>query len=122
MDFLINVKLFGMDDALFPKAKVGLIEGQGFGNLGLSRECYANTGPLRKIIRKTFANVKMKDFTPHSFRKTLTKHGNDVCKTMADWKAWSKNLRHDNIATTINSCMPMTTQEQLETMRKLNAS
>jgi hypothetical protein len=37
-----------------------------------------------------------------------------------EFKAWSMNLGHENVATTINSYLPMTTQGQMETIRKMS--
>jgi len=45
----------------------------------------------------------MPEFTPHSLRKTLFKHGDAVCTSAEQLKAWSTNLGHENLATSINS-------------------
>jgi integrase len=101
--FLRGVKLFGPEDTLFPKARVGVVEGQGFANLGLAREGFANAAKLDTIIRGAFAAVQMPEYTPHAFRKTLTHLGNELCNGPEQFKAWSMNLGHDNVATTIKS-------------------
>lgn len=119
--FLREDKLFGPDDALFPKAKVGVVEGQGFANLGLAREGYSTASRLNAIIRGAFANVQLPEYTPHAFRKTLTKHGDQVCTTMEQRKAWSMNLGHDNLATTINSYLPVTVDRQMELIQGLSS-
>ena len=51
-------KFFGQEDALFPKPLVGVKKGQGFANLGWSREGYSSTAKLNAIIRTAFANVQ----------------------------------------------------------------
>ena len=117
--YLVEVKLFGPEDALFPKARVGLVEGQGFANLGLAREGFANAAKLNAIIRTAFANVQMPQYTPHAFRKTLTHFGNEVCQSPEAFKAWSMNLGHENVATTINSYLPVTTERQMELIRAM---
>ncbi|MBB57200.1 MAG: integrase [Rhodospirillaceae bacterium] len=117
--YLVEVKLFGQEDALFPKAKVGLVEGQGFANLGLAREGFANAAKLNAIIRTAFANVQMPQYTPHAFRKTLTHFGNEICESPEAFKAWSMNLGHENVATTINSYLPVTTERQMELIRAM---
>ena len=61
----------------------------------------------------------MPEYTPHSFRKTLTHFGNDFCKTPEEFKAWSMNLGHDDVATTIHSYLPVTTERQLEIIREM---
>ena len=117
LTYLRDVKLFGPEDTLFPKARVGVVEGQGFANLGLARTGYANAAKLNTIIRGAFAAVQMPQYTPHAFRKTLTHLGNEVCKTQEEFKAWSMNLGHENVATTINSYLPITTERQMGLIR-----
>ena len=112
-------KLFGPEDALFPKALVGVVEGKGFANLGLARKGYATGAKLNTIIRWAFAAVQMPKYTPQAFRKTLTHYGNEVCTTPEAFKAWSMNLGHENVTTTLNSYLPVTTQRQMEIIRDL---
>ena len=117
--YLREVKFFGPEDALFPKPKIGVQPGKGFANLGLSRAPYATTGKFNEVIRTAFANVQMPQYTPHSFRKTLAVHGNQVCQTMEQMKAWSLNLGHDNLATTVNSYIPVSRERQRELITEL---
>ncbi len=117
--YLREDKLFGPEDALFPKALVGVVEGRGFANLGLARSGFSSGAKLNTIIRGAFAAVQMPQYTPHAFRKTLTHFGSEVCKTPEEFKAWSMNLGHDNVATTINSYLPVTTERQMELIRNL---
>lgn len=117
--YLQQVKLFGPDDALFPKPLMGLSEGGGFAVLGLSRDCYANASKLNAIIRTSFAQVQMPEYTPHSFRKTLALYGDKVCQNMEQFKAWSMNMGHENIATTTSAYMPVTKQRQRDLIRGL---
>lgn len=112
--FLKVEKLFGPTDALFPKAKIGCIEGHGFQNVGLDREGYASAAKLNAIIKHAFSTIQLPAFTPHSFRKTLTKFGDETCTTMEELKAWSMNLGHDNIGTTMNSYLPVSEMRQIE--------
>lgn len=117
--YLREVKLFGPEDALFPKARVGVVAGQGFANLGLAREGFSNASKLNAIIRGAFAAVQMPEYTPHAFRKTLTHHGDEVCQNREEFKAWSMNLGHENVATTINSYLPVTVERQMELIRNM---
>lgn len=118
--YLVDVKLFGPEDALFPKAKIGVVEGQGFANVGLSRDCYAGSAKINAIVRGAFAAVQMPQYTPHSLRKTLVKLGDEKCKTMEQWKAWSMNLGHENMATTFNSYLPVSPERQMELIAKMS--
>jgi hypothetical protein len=121
LTFLRQEKFFGPNDALFPKAKVGLAAGGGFGNLGLSRDGYSDGSHLNRIVSTDFANVQMPQYTAHIFRKTLGMAMDDCCATMEERKAWSLNLGHDNLANTVGSYMPVNRQRQAELMRELAA-
>jgi integrase len=120
--YLRTVELFGASDALFPKAKMGLIDGGGFAVIGFARDTYANTTPLNKIVRNAFASVQLPEYTPHSFRTTLVMLGNERCKTMEQAKAWSMNMAHDDLKVTMGSYLPVNGQrrdEVIKAMRKV---
>lgn len=117
--FLREVKLFGPEDALFPKARVEVMAGRGFVNLGLARTGFASAAKLNTIIKGAFAAVQMPQYTPHAFRKTLTHLGAELCEGPEAFKAWSMNLGHENVATTINSYLPVTTERQMELIRNM---
>lgn len=119
--FLKEDKLFGPEDALFPKAEIGYVVGQGLCNLGLAREGYASASKLNEIIKGAFANVQLPKFTPHAFRKTLTKYGDEICTSMEQLKAWSMNYGHANLRVTINSYLPVTTERQMELLQAMSA-
>ena len=112
--YLREVKFFGPEDALFPKAEMGLADAGGFEVKGLSRDPYSNTTPLNKIIRNAFAVVQIPEYTPHSFRATLAMLGDQMCSNMEQLKAWSMNMGHDSISTTVTSYMPVSRQRQTE--------
>lgn len=114
--YLRQEELFGPSDALFPKPKMGLKDGS-FAALGLSRETYSNAGKLRVIIKEAFTNAGLPPFAPHSFRKTLGLMANDHCKTPEQFKAWSLNLGHENIATTLSAYCPVSPSRQGELIR-----
>lgn len=71
MTFLRTEKMFGPTDALFPKAKIAVVHGQGFQNVGLDRVGYGSSAKLNEIIRTAFSRVQMSEFTPHGFPKNL---------------------------------------------------
>lgn len=110
--------LFGHDDALFPKPEMGLADGS-FAALGLSRETYANAGKIREVIKAAFTTAGLPAFAPHSFRKTLVKYGDQRCQTREQFKAWSLNLGHDSVVTTISAYCPISKERQAELIRAL---
>lgn len=117
--FLRTDQLFGPGDALFPKPLMGQRDG-GFVCLGLSRETYGNAGKIREVIKAAFTDAGLPPFGPHSFRKTLGMLANDVCKTPEQFKAWSLNLGHDSIATTLSAYCPVSPARQAELIRGMN--
>ena len=60
-------------------------------------------------------------FPPHSFRKTLARHGEQLCRTPEEFKAWSQNLSHEMVLTTFSSYGEVTSGRQAEIMRALGS-
>lgn len=118
ISYLRQDQLFGHADALFPKPLMGLTDGS-FACLGLSRDTYSNAGSLREVIKAAFTNAGLPSFGPHAFRKTLGNLANDCCRTPEQYKAWSLNLGHENIATTLSAYCPVSTTRQGELIRAM---
>lgn len=116
--FLREVELFGDTDAVFPKAQMGIVDKR-FAKLGLAREGFSSGAPLNEIIKGAFRRVQMPAFTLHAFRKTLAKHGDEICNKMEQLKAWSMNLGHEHLATTVNSYMPVSRERQAQLITDL---
>ncbi|MEP2027966.1 MAG: site-specific integrase [Paracoccaceae bacterium] len=117
VEYLRSEKLFGPQDALFPKPEMGLAESGGFAAVGLSRDPYTNGNRLNAIIRSAFAVVQLPEYTPHSFRTTLAMLGKDTCKDMEQFKAWSMNMGHESMLMTVGSYMPVNRQRQAELIK-----
>jgi dUTPase len=58
-------------------------------------------------------------FHPHSLRKTLTRLGQQLCKSAEAMKAWSQNLGHEHVMTTLMSYGKVETDRQGEIIRGL---
>jgi integrase len=67
---------------------------------GLERAGWRTSAPIRAIFRKAFEAAGVPYFNPHSFRHALTRHGQTICVTLEDHKAFSQNLGHSSIKTT----------------------
>ena len=106
---------FGPEDPLFPLTVVS------FGANGevmaprLGKECWANADPIRKVFKEACRAAGLPDFKPHSLRHTLAQLGAHLCKTPAEYKAWSQNLGHDGVLVTLTSygTLPSYTQRDL---------
>lgn len=110
---------FGPDDPLFPATRIGHGEDRGFEAQGLSRAPWSTAEPIREIFRAAFAAAGLSYAKPHSFRDTLTRLGERLCRTPEEWKAWSQNLGHESEATTFVGYGHVPTHRQAEIMRVL---
>jgi integrase len=119
IDYLITEKLFGPDDPLFPATNIALDENRLFSPVGLSRKYWQNTEPIRRIFREAFEAAGLPYFNPHSFRKTLTLLGERICTDMEAFKAWSQNLGHEHIKTTLTSYGRVSSYRQGEILNSL---
>jgi len=59
-------------------------------------------------------------FTPHSFRNTLVRLGQQLCKTPEEFKAWSQSLGHEQVLTTFTSYGRIEEHKQGEILKSLN--
>ncbi len=117
--YLTREKLFGNDDPLFPKTQVVVGAELKFEAHGLTNERWSSAAPIRQIFRDAFGAAGLPYFNPHSFRKTLTQLGERVCNTPEEFKAWSQNLGHDHVMTTLMSYGSVPQFRQAEIIRKL---
>lgn len=82
---------------LFPSLRKS-IERQGL----VTKETFWRTAdPIRKLVRHASETARVPPFQPHAIRKTLTTMGEELCHSMQELKAWSQNLGHENLGTTL---------------------
>lgn len=110
-EFLRTDKLFGPEDPLFPRPACRLVNGT-FAFDTLSRDFYANGAKVNEVFKSAFTRVQMHPYGAHSIRKTLVQEMNDRDLTLAQQKAWSQNLGHENFTTTVSSYLPVSELEQ----------
>lgn len=119
VSYLREVKLWGNEDPLFPATEVGVGPDRHFVVTGLKREHWSTATPIRRIYREAFVNAGLPYFNPHSFRNTLTRLGQVTCRTPEDFKAWSQNIGHEQVLTTLVSYGEVAIQRQGEIIREL---
>ncbi len=119
INYLREKKLWSHDDQLFPMTEIGLNENHQFSAIGLKRKHWSTTTPIRDIFHQAFENTGLPYFNPHSFRDTLVKLGEVICKTPEDFKAWSQNLGHEGVMTTFLSYGQVAKQRQGEIISNL---
>lgn len=114
-----NVLHWGDGDPLFPATQIGLSPEGGFVSVGLSRNGWSGAGPIRTIFRKAFEGAGLPYFNPHSLRDTLVQLGERTCTTPEAFKAWSQNLGHERVLTTLTSYGQVPSHRQAELIRGL---
>jgi len=112
--FLREVKLFGDNDPMFPRTKITHDENFELKPGGLEPIHWQSANQIRKIFKKAFKSAGLPNYTPHSFRNTLTNLGLKICNIPEDFKAWSQNLGHNDPLMTFTSYGNIETHRQGE--------
>lgn len=93
-----------------------------FNAAGLDRKHWSTATPIRTVFRVAFQAAGLPYFNPHSFRNTLVRFGETLCKTPEQFKAWSQNLGHESVLTTFLSYGEVPVHRQDEIMRGLGSA
>lgn len=118
IDYLTKELLFSPDDPLFPKTKIENSTNRKFEATGLLREHWQTANPIREIFKQAFQNSGLPYYNPHSFRNTLVRLGETECNTIEEFKAWSQNLGHEGVLTTLYSYGEVQDYRQAEIFKK----
>lgn len=121
VEFLQTEVLFALDDPLFPKTHIKPNRDRKFEPVGLSREHWSNASPIRGIFQEAFERAGLPYFNPHSFRKTLVRLGETICRSPEEFKAWSQNLGHEGVLTTFYSYGEVQPSRQSEIFEALQS-
>lgn len=122
IEFLQIEQLWGPEDPLFPATRIVVGPSQRFEAVGLARAHWRSAAAIRSIFRKAFDSAGVPYFNPHSFRNTLVRLGQCLCRTPEQFKAYSQNLGHENVQTTLTSYGEVGQQRQAEILRNLATS
>ena len=79
---------------------------------GLKRAHWSSAARIRSVFRQAFTDAGLPYYNPHSFRHTLVRLGQVMCQTPEEFKAWSQNLGHENVLTTLTSYGPAAINRQ----------
>jgi hypothetical protein len=119
--YLRTEKLWGLEDPLFPSTLMAQATDQKFEPSGLARKSWSNATPIRRIFKTAFDRARLPPVNPHSFRKTLALLGQQICPNAEALKAWSQNLGHNGVLTTLTSYGQVPTHRQAEIFRDLRS-
>lgn len=114
--------LFADTDPLFPKTETGMNEAGAFAAVGLTREYWSNADAIRRIFRERFEGAGLPYYHPHSLRHTLMQVAFRKKLDPEALKAWSQNLAHENLATSLNSYGKVQDQRTAQIMAELAAA
>lgn len=119
IDYLTSDLLMGNDTPLFPKTRMSQGGDYSFQVSGLSNEHWSTAAAIRKIFKDAFILAELPPINPHSFRNTLAALGERLCNTAEEFKAWSQNLGHEGVLTTLYSYGEVQPVRQDEIIQKL---
>lgn len=117
--FLREEKLFSGSDPLFPRTRLVVSDEKKFSRAGLEPVPWKTAGSIRTIFKKAFEDAGIEYFNPHSFRNALAVMATKICKTPEELKAWSQNLGHEKVLTTLYSYGGVNPDRQFEIMATL---
>jgi len=118
--YLYETKLYGHDVPLFPRTRIGQDDAHALKVAGLEREHWSASASVREILRNAFKSAGLPYYNPHSFRDTLVQVGYKQCSNNLEaLKAWSQNLGHESMLTTLTSYGTISTYRQGEVIRGL---
>ena len=112
---------WGRDDPLFPATRLGHDENCGFVPVGILRSGWSTTQPINVIFRRAFEGAGLPYFNPHSFRDMMVRHAMSLDLSAEKLKAWSQNLGHADVLTTLTSYGTVPVHRQSELIRSAGA-
>jgi integrase len=121
VSYLRGKRLWGPDDPLFPATQVALDRNHQFAAAGVDRKGWRNAAAVRKIFRDAFEAAGLAYSNPHTFRKTLARFGQQICRTPEEYKAFSQNLGHEDVLTTFTSYGAVSLDQQASIIRSLGS-
>lgn len=82
---------------------------------------WKTAGPVRQIIRQATRAAGIPYFRPHAIRSTLTLVSFNYARSMEDQKAWSQNLGHKDLGTTLEHYGTIAEERQHELVRRMRS-
>lgn len=103
--YLLTKRKFGNQDPLFPSTDLDLISKEhiAYEVKGVTKEFWADAGPMRRIFRERAKQMGLPYFYPHAFRHFVTAEVEQHISTPEEMKAFSQSLGHEYVATTFRS-------------------
>ena len=106
---------YGPDDPVFPQTRTRIDTELGPVADGLKPEVWSSAAPIRELFRRAFRRAGLPHFSPHRVRHSIVEYAYRSCRTPEEFKAFSQNLGHASITTTLASygTIPLSRQREL---------
>lgn len=111
--FLREEKFYSDNCPLFPRTKLAHNKDFCFEAQGLEAIAWKSAAQIREIFKNSFAKCGFPYYNPHSFRDTLSMLGKKTC-TLEQYQAWSQNLGHSKMSTTLDEYGGISVHRQFE--------
>ncbi len=111
---------WGPDDPLFPKTSIAMGPDLVFVQAGVDRAPWRSGIPVRKVLEEACKAAGLRYFNPHAFRHAVARLGLERARTPEQMKAWSQNMGHTGLLTTLHhygSVDPERQRQIIEGMR-----
>lgn len=109
-------------DPLFPQSQARIDPERGPVVDGIKRQIWSGSQPIRQIFKRAFAGAGIPYFTPHRVRNTVVEYAYLTCRTPEEFKAFSQNLGHESVVTTLSSYGQIPLARQRELIRNAGKS
>ncbi|WP_165937723.1 site-specific integrase [Antarcticimicrobium sediminis] len=110
------------DDPLFPQSQHRIDPQKGPVVDGIKLQIWSGFQPIRQIFRRAFEGAGLPYFTPHRVRNTVVEYAYLTCRTPEEFKAFSQNLGHESVVTTLSSYGQIPLARQRELIRNAGKS
>lgn len=107
------------EDPLFPKTRQSVGDNHMFQVVGLERAHWRDTGAARRVCKQAFEAAGLPPYTPHAIRRAVIRIGQQRCRTAEEYKAWSQNVGHNDVMTSLRSYGGVPLPRQAEIIAEL---
>jgi len=106
---------------IFPATEMGQDANREFQAVGIVRSGWSTTQPINAVFRRAFVTAGLPYYNPHSLRDMLVRHAMSLNLSVEELKAWSQNLGHSDVTTTLTSYGTIPDHRQGELIRATRA-
>ena len=118
---LTTVFALNLDAPLFPTANVQPGYEGGFEPIGVKSVHWTSGSPVRQIFRDVCSAAGVPYFNPHSLRHSIVRFAMQAGGTPESFKAFSQNLGHENVLTTLMSYGTVSEERQAELVASMKS-